>query len=85
MSSKAEKRAKFEHVFGVIRDELVEYFKAQGMPQDATEWYIKVRAPPLRRAPRSRVRRTWTTTPRAGSSTAGCPSWTASRSCAGAR
>ncbi|KIP02772.1 hypothetical protein PHLGIDRAFT_32072 [Phlebiopsis gigantea 11061_1 CR5-6] len=41
MSSKAEKRARFDHVFEVIRDELVEYFKAQGMPQDATEWYIK--------------------------------------------
>lgn len=48
MSSKAEKRARFDHVFEVIRDELVEYFKAQGMPQDATEWYIKVGCWPLR-------------------------------------
>ena len=41
--SKAEKRAKFEQVFTVIRDELVDYFKAQGMPQDAVAWFTKVR------------------------------------------
>lgn len=39
--SKAEKRAKFEQVFTVIRDELVDYFKAQGMPQDAVAWFTK--------------------------------------------
>ena len=43
MSSKAEKRAKFEQVFNAIRDELIEYVKAQGVPQDAATWFTKVR------------------------------------------
>ena len=42
MSSKAEKRAKFDHVFNVIRDELVDYIKAQNVPTDAVEWYTRV-------------------------------------------
>lgn len=41
---KAQKRAKFEHVFNVIREELVEYVKAQGIPQDATGWFTRVRS-----------------------------------------
>ncbi|EKM49650.1 uncharacterized protein PHACADRAFT_265218 [Phanerochaete carnosa HHB-10118-sp] len=39
--SKAEKRAKFEKVYTVIRDELVEHIKAQGMPAEAIAWYTK--------------------------------------------
>lgn len=42
VDAKAQKRAKFEHVWNVIRDELVEYFSKQGMPKEATEWYAKV-------------------------------------------
>ena len=41
--AKALKRAKFEHVFTVIRDELVDFFKSQNMPKDAIEWYTRVR------------------------------------------
>ncbi|KAF7798326.1 hypothetical protein EIP86_009547 [Pleurotus ostreatoroseus] len=37
--AKAAKRTKFEAVWNVIRDELVEYFKAQGMPKDAVDWF----------------------------------------------
>ncbi|KAF8645905.1 hypothetical protein AX16_007491 [Volvariella volvacea WC 439] len=43
MSSQADKaarRAKFEGVWKVIRDELVEYMKSQGMPKEATDWYF---------------------------------------------
>ena len=40
--AKALKRAKFEQVFTVIRNELVNYFKSQGMPNDAVEWYTRV-------------------------------------------
>ncbi|KAI0920000.1 hypothetical protein AcV5_001929 [Taiwanofungus camphoratus] len=36
---KALKRQKFEDVFPVIRDELLAYTTAQGMPKDAIEWY----------------------------------------------
>jgi hypothetical protein len=42
VNAKAQKRAKFEHVFTIIRDELVEYFTGQSMPKDATEWFTKV-------------------------------------------
>ncbi|KAH9940624.1 farnesyl-diphosphate synthase [Amylocystis lapponica] len=38
-STKAQKRAKFEAVFPVIRDELLKHITAQGMPKDAIEWY----------------------------------------------
>jgi len=47
MSSKSEKalrREKFEHAFTVIREELMEHFKQQGMPDDAAEWYRRVSA-----------------------------------------
>jgi len=37
--AKAARRAKFEGVFEKIRDELIEHFAAQGMPQEAIEWY----------------------------------------------
>lgn len=40
--AKAQKRAKFEHVFTAIRDELVEYVRSQGMPKDALEWFSRV-------------------------------------------
>lgn len=42
--AKAARRAKFEGVFEKIRDELIEHFAAQGMPQEAIEWYRNVRA-----------------------------------------
>lgn len=48
--AKAAKRAKFEAVFHVIRDELVDYFKAQGMPKDAVDWFQRVRPRTLSRA-----------------------------------
>ncbi|GBE85779.1 Farnesyl pyrophosphate synthase [Sparassis crispa] len=40
-NAKALKRQKFEAVFPVIRDELVEHLTSQGMPLDAKEWYKK--------------------------------------------
>jgi hypothetical protein len=41
---KAVRRAKFEAVFSKIRDELIEHFAGEGMPQEAVEWYRNVRA-----------------------------------------
>ena len=41
---KAARRAKFEAVFLKIRDELIEHFAGEGMPQEAVEWYRNVRA-----------------------------------------
>ena len=43
-TTKAARRAKFEAVFVKIRDELIEHFAGEGMPQDAVEWYRNVRA-----------------------------------------
>ena len=40
---KAARRAKFEAVFSNIRDELVEHFAGEHMPQEAVEWYRNVR------------------------------------------
>ena len=42
-SAKAARRAKFEAVFSKIRDELIEHFAGEGMPQEAVEWYRNVR------------------------------------------
>jgi farnesyl diphosphate synthase len=42
-TAKAERRAKFEAVFSKIRDELIEHFSGEGMPQEAIEWYRNVR------------------------------------------
>ncbi|KAG6833026.1 hypothetical protein H0H87_012285 [Tephrocybe sp. NHM501043] len=39
MSSKAARRGKFEGVFDVIRDELVDHCKKEGLPTEALEWY----------------------------------------------
>ncbi|KAI0783522.1 farnesyl-diphosphate synthase [Abortiporus biennis] len=36
---KAQKRQKFEHVFSVIREELLTHFDGEGMPKDASQWY----------------------------------------------
>ena len=41
---KAARRAKFEVVFSKIRDELIDHFAGEGMPQEAVEWYRNVRA-----------------------------------------
>jgi hypothetical protein len=40
---KAKRRKKFEDVFLVIRDELIVHFKQQGMPEEAVQWYQRVR------------------------------------------
>ncbi|KAL0580749.1 Farnesyl pyrophosphate synthetase [Marasmius crinis-equi] len=40
-ADKAARRAKFEGVWNVIRDELVDNFKSNGMPQDAIDWYSR--------------------------------------------
>jgi len=39
---KAQKRQKFEHVYTVIREELLAHFDGEGMPKDASEWYRAV-------------------------------------------
>ena len=38
-NAKAARKAKFEAVFDVVRDELLEDCKKQGLPHDALEWY----------------------------------------------
>lgn len=38
-TDKAARRAKFEGAWKVIKQELLDNFNAQGMPQDAAEWY----------------------------------------------
>ena len=40
--AKAQKRAKFDAVFPVLREELLAYLKQEGMPADAIEWYQRV-------------------------------------------
>jgi hypothetical protein len=42
-AKKKEARAKFEHAWTRIRDDLVAHLVSEGMPQDATEWYQRVR------------------------------------------
>ncbi|KAH8078417.1 farnesyl-diphosphate synthase [Cristinia sonorae] len=37
--SKAQKRQKFEHVYTVIRDELLAHHASVGMPKEATQWF----------------------------------------------
>ncbi|WOO82492.1 Farnesyl pyrophosphate synthase [Vanrija pseudolonga] len=39
MSDKAAKRARFEGVFDKIADELIDYLKQNGMPEEAVAWY----------------------------------------------
>lgn len=41
--AKALKRTRFTDVFNTIRDEVLEYVKAQNVPADALEWFKKVR------------------------------------------
>lgn len=43
MSDKAARRVKFEEVWSTIHTELVAHIKGQGMPDDAVEWFSKVR------------------------------------------
>lgn len=40
--AKAERRAKFEAAFEKIRDELIEHFAGEGMPDEAVKWYRDV-------------------------------------------
>jgi hypothetical protein len=40
--TKALKRTKFQDVFNTIRDEVLEYTRAQNVPQDALQWFHKV-------------------------------------------
>lgn len=42
LTKKALARKKFEGAWEVIRAELLEYFRAEGMPNDAIEWYNRV-------------------------------------------
>ncbi|KAF8152593.1 isoprenoid synthase domain-containing protein [Crassisporium funariophilum] len=37
--AKAARRTRFEGVFQKIRDELIEHFAGEGMPEEAVEWY----------------------------------------------
>lgn len=41
-NAKALKRTKFQDVWNVIRDEIIEYTKAQTVADDALEWFRKV-------------------------------------------
>jgi farnesyl diphosphate synthase len=43
-ATKAARRTKFAGVFSKIRDELIDHFAGEGMPQEAVEWYRNVRA-----------------------------------------
>ena len=43
--AKAARRAKFEGVWKIIEDELVLNMQNEGMPEDAKEWYRRVRIP----------------------------------------
>ncbi len=76
--SKAQKRAKFEGVYPVLREELLAYLKQEGMPQDAVAWFQRVRpsfspryfweiVAILTCGARDDWCRIWTTTCRAGS------------------
>lgn len=38
----ASRRQNFESVFPTVRDELVQYVKDRGIPQDAVDWFAKV-------------------------------------------
>lgn len=35
-------RAKFENTWPLVRDELLDHFKGEGMPEDVAAWYEKV-------------------------------------------
>ncbi|KAI0757512.1 farnesyl-diphosphate synthase [Daedaleopsis nitida] len=37
--AKAQKRAKFDAVYPILRDELLAYLKQEGMPEDAVSWF----------------------------------------------
>ncbi|KAF6748773.1 farnesyldiphosphatesynthetase [Ephemerocybe angulata] len=39
MTDKAARRAKFEQAFQTIQDELIDYIRGEGMPEEAVEWY----------------------------------------------
>jgi len=75
--TKAARRAKFEAVFDKIRDELIEHFAAQGMPNEAIEWYRNV-SPSISYKHQKRSDpfffRAWTTMCQVESSTVACPS-----------
>ena len=36
-------RAKFEQTWPLVRDELLDHLKGEGMPEDVAVWYEKVR------------------------------------------
>ena len=46
--TKKARREKFENAFEKIRDELLNYQKGEGMPDEAVEWYRKVGFPSSR-------------------------------------
>ena len=43
-AAKIERRKRFEAIWPPVRDELVAYLEAQGMPGEARDWFKKVRA-----------------------------------------
>ncbi|KAG6856708.1 hypothetical protein H0H87_001497 [Tephrocybe sp. NHM501043] len=38
-STKAQRKAKFENVFTLVRDELVAHFTQEGLPEEVVDWY----------------------------------------------
>lgn len=42
MSASPEKRQRFINVFADIRDELIQHFANEGMPDDGQEWFRRV-------------------------------------------
>lgn len=42
-ASKAQRRKRFEDVFPLLKQELLEYLDQEQMPQEAKEWYDRVR------------------------------------------
>jgi hypothetical protein len=84
-TTKALARKKFQGAWEVIRAELLEHMQAEGMPNDAKEWYkrvdINVYIYVCDLATNEPDRRTWITTSLVVSSTAECLLSTPSRFC----
>ena len=69
---KAAARKRFEDVYNVVRDDLLEDFRRHNMPEEAIEYYRRVCPSTLSSSLRARVlppNRAWTTTSPAESST----------------
>ncbi len=44
--AKAQKRQKFEDAFSKLREELLDYLRQEGMPEDVVNWFQRVRPSP---------------------------------------